>query len=118
MKNKELLVKQIEREQRYCDTHDVGTEEYDKSFKRLKILRDELMEVEKFETDSDRRERELVETKKDHRNKDIIEAVKVVGTGIVMPAIGLVFITKFEKDETFTSSLKRILDAFTPKRMN
>lgn len=118
MKNRDLLVKQIEREQRYCDTQEIGTEEYEKSFKRLKVLRDELMEVEKFEADSDRKDRDLSETKKDHRNKNIIEVVKVVGTGMVMPAIGFVVITAFEKDDSFTTSLKRTLDAFIPKRMN
>ena len=115
MKSKELLVKQIEREQRYCDTHDIGTEEYEKSFKRLVTLRGELMEVEKFETETERKKEELVENKKDHRNKNAIEVVKVVGTGIVMPLVGFVVVTAFEKDDSFTSALKRTVDAFIPK---
>lgn len=118
MKNKELLMKQIEREQRYCDTHDVGTDEYEKSFRRLVTLRNELMDVEKFEADNERKNRELAETQKDHKTKNVIEVVKVVGTGVIMPCIGFVVVTAFEKDDSFTSSLKRVVEAFVPKKIN
>lgn len=118
MKNKELLMKQIEREQTYCDNQDIGTKEYDDSFDRLVTLRKELADLEKTEAENDRRNRELAESKKDHFAKNAIEVAKFVGTGIVMPCIGFVVITAFEKDDSFTTSLKRTLDAFIPKRMN
>ena len=118
MNNKELLMKAIEREQAYCDTHDVGTDEYDNSFDRLMKLRKELADLEKTEAENERRTQELAETKKDRRVKNTIEVVKFVGTGIVMPCIGFVVVTAFEKDDSFTSSLKRVVDCFIPKRMN
>lgn len=118
MKSKEFLMKQLEREQRYCDTHDVGTDEYEKSFKRLVTLREELMDVEKFEADNERKNRELVENKKDHKTKNVIEVVKVVGTGMIMPCIGFVVVTAFEKNDSFTSSLKRVVESFVPKKVN
>ena len=118
MKTKELLMKQIEREQTYCDNHDIGSDEYKDSFKRLTILRKELADLEKTETEDKRKNRELVDTKKDRRTKNTIEAIKVIGGGIVMPAIGYVVLTAFEKEDSFTSSLKKVVDCFIPKRMN
>lgn len=117
MNNKELLMKQIEREQTYCDNHNIGTDEYDESFDRLMKLRKELAELEKIEAENDRKNRELADTKKDRRVKNAIEVAKFVGTGIVMPCIGFVVVTAFEKDDSFTSSLKRTIDCFVPKGM-
>ena len=118
MKQIELLTKQIEREQKYCDSQDVGTEEYEKSFKRLTVLRKELSDLEKSEAENERRNRELADSKKDRIVKNTLEGIKIVGTGIIMPCIGYVVVTAFEKDDTFTSSLKRVIDCFVPRRMN
>lgn len=115
MSNKELLMKQIEREQNHCDKQNVGTDEYDKSFDRLMRLRKELADLEKIEAENEIKNRELTESKKDKKVKNIIEAVKVVGTGIIMPCIGFVVVTAFEKDDSFTSSLKRTVECFIPK---
>lgn len=117
MKQKELLTKQIEREQKFCDAQTVDSEAYDRSFDRLTKLRKELAELEKMEADNDRKERELAETKKDRMAKNAIEVAKFVGTGIVMPCIGFIVVTAFEKDDSFTSSLKRVVDCFVPKQM-
>ena len=115
MKSKDLLMKQIEREQIYLDKQKIGTEEYEDSFNRLQSLRKELANIEKTEAELEMKKQELAESKKDKFAKNCIEVGKVVGTGMIMPAIGLVAITAFEKDDSFTSSLKRIIDSFTPK---
>lgn len=117
MDNRELLVKMIEREQKFCDGCDADTEEYDRSFERLAKLRKELADLDKAEAELARKERELVDCKKDRFAKNVIEVAKFVGTGIVMPCIGFVVVTAFEKDDSFTSSLKRVVDAFVPKGM-
>lgn len=117
MNNKYLLMKQIEREQAYCDKQEVGTEEYDKSFKRLTVLRGELACLEKTEAENERKDLELRNDKKDKRVKNTLEAVKIIGGGIIMPCIGYVVVTAFEKDDSFTSSLKRVVDCFVPKKL-
>lgn len=115
MKNKDLLMKELERMQKYCDHCNIGTEEYDDAFDKLMRLRKELAELEKNEAEIDRKNRELADAKKDRRVKNVLEGVKIVGTGIVMPCIGYVVVTAFEKDDSFTSSLKRVVDCFVPK---
>ena len=117
MNNKELLMKELERMQQYCDHCNIGTDEYDDAFEKLMKLRKELAELEKIEAENDRKNRELADTKKDRRAKNTIEVLKFVGTGIVMPCIGFVVVTAFEKDDSFTSSLKRTIDCFVPKGM-
>lgn len=118
MKTKELLKKQIEREQKYCDSKAIGTKEYEGSFRRLSTLRKELADLEKLEAENERKNREAANEKKDRIVKNTLEGIKIVGGGILMPAIGYVVVTAFEKDDSFTSSLKRVVDCFIPKRMN
>lgn len=118
MKNKELLMKQLEREQKYCDGCNIGTEEYEESFKRLSSLRKELADLERNEAENERRNREMAETKKDRIVKNTLEGIKIIGGGIIMPCIGYVVVTAFEKDDSFTTSLKKVVDCFIPKKMN
>lgn len=118
MNNRELLVKQIEREQKFCDAQEVDSEAYDRSFDRLIKLRKEFADLDKVEADNVRKEREMADCKKDRFAKNTIEVVKIVGTGIIMPCIGFVVVTAFEKDDSFTSSLKRVVEAFVPKKLN
>ena len=117
MKQKELLMKQIERERKYCDQYEVGTDEYVASFNRLSSLRKELAELEKTEAENERRNRELADAKKDRRVKNTLEGIKIIGGGIIMPCIGYVVVTAFEKDDSFTSSLKRVVDCFVPNKL-
>ena len=118
MKAKDLLMEKIEREEAYCLKQQIGTDEYDDSFHRLSSLRKELAEIEKTEAENERKVQEMTDAKKDRRVKNTIEAVKVVGTGIVMPCIGYVVVTAFEKDDSFTSALKSVVQCFVPKKMN
>ena len=118
MTPKELLMEAIEREKSYCDECTIGTEEYEDSFRRLSSLRKELADLEKAEAENDRRNREMKDVKKDRIVKNTLEGVKIVGTGIIMPCIGYVVVTAFEKDDSFTSSLKKIVDCFIPKKLN
>lgn len=99
MKNKKsLLVKLIEREEEHFDSCDVGSEEYNASLARLTKLREQL------------------DAQKDQKGKLVLEGVKVAG-GIVLPVIGWVVITAFEREDTLTSSLKKTVDCFLPRRL-
>lgn len=118
MKDKELVLQEIESEMAYRDSLEVGSEAYDKSCNRLTGLRKELADLEKTEAENDRRNREMAENKKDRRVKNTLEGVKIIGGGIIMPCIGYVVVTAFEKDDSFTSALKKVVDCFIPKKMN
>ena len=129
-----LLSEQIEREYEYLEDQEVGSEEYNASMKRLNILEDKFIELEKFESetvakskqvqlDSKRLELETEtkarlneDEKKDKRIKNILEGVKI-GTSIVMPIIGLVWITAAEKEITFCGALKGYASMFVPKKL-
>lgn len=101
---KTLLREQIEREYAHLGKHEPGTEEYCKSQERLNVLEDKMTDLEKFE-----------DNRKDRTVKNVIEGVKTAG-GIVLPVIGLVAITAFEKNDTFTTSLKGFVNCFIPKK--
>ena len=102
---KTLLREQIEREVQHIAELEVGTQEYNESMSRLNVLEDKLAELEKCDMD-----------RKDRKVKNIIEGVKTGGS-IVLPIIGLVAITAFEKSETFTTSLRGIVNCFIPKKL-
>ena len=116
MQIKNTLTMLIEREEEYCRGQEVGSEEYSKSFKRLLDLKKELETIEKFEIEQERKEREMKETKRDRITKNSIEVVKVGGS-IVLPLIGYVVVTAFEREETFTSALKGVINCFIPKKL-
>ena len=101
---KTLLREQIERESEHLSKLEVGTEEYCKSQDRLNILEDKMTDLVKFD-----------DTKKDRTIKNVIEGVKTAG-GIVLPVIGLVAITAFEKNDSFTTSLRGFVNCFIPKK--
>ena len=100
----DLLREQIERERTHLSGLTVGSEEYEETFQRLITLEDRMADLEKH-----------LEGKKDRTVKNVIEGVKVVG-GIALPLIGYVVVTAFEKDETFTSALKGVVNCFIPKK--
>lgn len=101
----ELLREQIERERGHLEGLTVGSEDYEKSFARLVELEDRMADWEKHQ-----------EGKKDRTVKNVIEGVKVAG-GIMLPLVGYVAVTAFEKNETFTSALKGVVNCFIPKKM-
>ena len=115
MKLRTLLNEQIERERTYLGDCEVGTEEYNESMKRLNTLDDKLADLEKTEAEAVRKDKQMREDKKDRLVKNVIEGVKVF-FGVVTPFIGLVAITAFEKDSTFTSALKGYVNCFVPKK--
>ena len=95
---KSLLVKLIKREEEYLDSCEVGTEEYNESLERLTKLQEQL------------------DAQKDQKSKIVVEGVKVAG-GIVLPVIGWVVITAFEREDTLTTSLKKTVDCFLPRKL-
>lgn len=116
MELKTLLREQIERELKYQRSHEVGTEEYNDSLRRLGTLEDKLAEVEKLESENVRKDVQMKEEKTDRLVKNIIEGVKVGGS-IVLPIVGLVAIMAFEKSETFTTSLRGFVNCFLPRKL-
>ena len=118
MKDKELVLQEIESLLAYREGLEIGSDAYDKVSNQLTGLRKELADLEKTEAENDRRNREMAENKKDRRVKNTLEGVKIIGGGIIMPCIGYVVVTAFEKDDSFTSALKKVVDCFIPKKLN
>lgn len=127
--DKTLLLNLIEREQTYFESQKPGSEEYVDSQARLMKLSNQLADLEKTETELKTTEEKLEITKaelevtkdvsvkenKDRLIRNILEGVKV-GSGIILPIIGLVAITAVEKDTTFTGSLREYTRYFLPKK--
>ena len=88
----------IERELEYYEKCAVGSEEYNTSQERLKGLEKQLAELD------------------DQTGRTVIEGVKV-GGGIALPIFGWIVITAFEKNDSLSSSLKKTIDCFIPKRL-
>lgn len=115
MELKTLLHEDIERERTFMQAQAVGSEEYNASFKRLCELENKLLELEKFESETTLKDEQLKDEKKDRTIKYVFEGVKIA-SGVVLPVIGLVCITAFEKNDTFTSALKGYINCFVPKK--
>ena len=102
---KTLLMELIEREKAHFAEQEVGSDEYCASQRRLMELEKQMAELEVNEHD-----------KKDKVIRNIYEGVKVA-SGIVVPFVGLVWITATEKETTFTGVLKEYTRYFLPKKM-
>ena len=127
--DKTLLLNLIEREQTYFESQKPGSEEYVDSQARLMKLSSQLADLEKTETELKTTEEKLelskaelevtkdvsVKENKDRLIRHILEGVKV-GSGIILPIIGLVAITAVEKDTTFTGSLREYTRYFLPNK--
>lgn len=116
MVSKELLMELIEKERLIMQGLEAGSEEYVKSLYRLMDLEKQLAESEKIELDVVLKENDMKEIKKDRLIKNILEGVKV-GSSIVIPFIGLVWITATEKDSTFTGTLREYTKYFLPNKL-
>lgn len=116
MKSKTVITALIEREHSHLTQQEAGSDEYNKSVYRLIDLNKELENIENSEMAALQKEQELAERKKDQRTKNIIEGVKV-GSGIALPLIGYVVVVAFEKEDTFTSALKSVVNCFIPKKL-
>ena len=107
--------------------------ELEKTGEKLEITKGELeisrekLEITKGELEISREKLELtkaelevtkdvsVKEDKDRLIRNVLEGVKV-GSGIILPIIGLVAITAVEKDITFTGSLREYTRYFLPKK--
>ena len=116
MVSKEALVKQIERVSKYMEGLEEGSEEYRSALYQLIDLEKQLAEIEKIEQDGELKKQDMSEIKKDRLVKNILEGIKV-GSGIVIPFIGLVWITATEKDNTFTGTLREYTKYFLPNKI-
>ena len=127
--DKTLLLNLIEREQTYFESQKPGSEEYVDSQSRLMKLSSQLADLEKTETELKTTEEKLelskaelevtkdvsVKENKDRLIRHILEGVKV-GSGIILPSLGLVAITAVEKDTTFTGALREYTRYFLPNK--
>ena len=126
MISKNHLMEQIERERTYLGKHDVGSEEYTSSWNRLMSMEKTLFEMEKTEQEALRKQLETerdteikqLEMSEEKKNKiigHVLEGVKI-GSGIVLPLVGLVWITASEKEITFTGALREYTKYLLPKK--
>lgn len=109
MANETTLKALIDREKKYCDTLEEGSEEYVSSTKRLIDLEKELSNIKKNEAEVDI-------ARESRKNGNIIEWAKI-GANVVLPLIGFVAIVAAEKEITFTGALRDITKSFLPKKM-
>ena len=116
MDAKTLVLKQIEREQGYLENQEVGTDEYGASLSRLINLEEKLADLEHFEFEAARKDEQTKNEKKDRFVNNVIEGCKFVIGGVVIPVVGLVWITATEKDTTFTGALRDYTRMFIPKK--
>ena len=113
--DKTLLLNLIERERIYFDEQKPGSEEYEKSQSRLMKLNTQLTDLEKAEADLKEVKDAAAKDQKDKLIRNILEGVKI-GSGIILPIIGLVGITAVEKDTTFTGALRGYTQYLMPKK--
>ena len=92
----------VEREKSYLLRQKVGSEEYDASLKRLMSLEKQVSDLEGAH--------------KDWISRTILESIKVGGS-VILPLVGLVWITAAEKEITFTGALREYTKYFMPKKM-
>lgn len=117
MSDRNLLMKQLEREQKYCDSQTIGSEEYVASFNRLTTLRKELADLEKHEDEIELKKQDMKSCKHDKIVKNVIEGVKVVGAGIIVPVGIAVGTMAMEKEGyTFTSLCKSVINQLISKK--
>lgn len=115
MISKSHLMEEIEKVREYLANHEVGSDEYNAAQNQLVTLEKLLFEMEKSEVEAERKQQEITDTKHSQVIGNILEGVKVAG-GIVLPLVGLVWITATEKDTTFTGALREYTKYFLPKR--
>lgn len=96
------LLELVEREKSYLLRQKVGSEEYDASLKRLMSLEKQVSDLEGAH--------------KDWVSRTILESIKVGGS-VILPLVGLVWITAAEKEITFTGALREYTKYFMPKKM-
>lgn len=116
MELKTLLLEQIKRENEYLRKQQVGTEDYVNSMYRINELESKLAEVEQFESDAARKDKQWKEEMTDRTIKNIIEGVKTA-SGFVMPMIGLFVILKWEETGSITTALRGYVNNFIPKKL-
>ena len=97
MSKKKRLMAMIIREREYYDSQPVGSDEYNESQERLKALEKQYAEL------------------CEQNSRTAIEGAKVVA-GVTLPIFGWVVVTAFEKNDSLTSSLKKVVDCFIPSK--
>lgn len=105
MKNKKLkltkmLKEMISREYDYLKEHEVGSDEYNASMRRLNELESKLAEIQKS------------------KSVTTLEYTKVL-TGLAVSCGGFVLsmvVLKFEETNTLRSALKSVVQSFIPKK--
>lgn len=115
MQTKTLLVKRIESENAYLETLEVGSKEYNESQDRLSKLLVMLNNLEQQEKEAAEKEQQAKIDKKDRLIRNVMEGVKI-GSGIVLPVVGLIGITAAERDISFTGALREYTKYFLPKK--
>lgn len=107
MVNETNLKDLIERERRYIDKLDIGSDEYVSSMKRLMDLEKLLSEIEKNEA----------ETKLAQKSRFMGDGIEIakLATGVLTTTFGLIYIVAQEREMTFTGAMRDITKCFLPK---
>lgn len=113
---------------------EVGSQEYKAVVTERDILLDKAMAIEKIHMEADlkqiqlddererfnieleRKEKQSKVEKRDRVIGHVLDGVKFVTTSVIIPVVGLVWITAAEKEITFTGALREYTKCFLPKR--
>lgn len=117
MSIKNLLVEEVESQMTQLHNMEVGSEKYKVAVNGISELVNKINEIEKLEVeeldkvekranDFDIRWREIEDEKKDRLVKNVLTGVSV-GGGLALAVWGTCVSMKFEKEDSFTSTLGR-----------
>ena len=117
MKTKTLLLERIELERNYLGEQKVGTKEYNESLNRLNTLLDKLTEIEKFESEIERKDRQVDDERKNRKVDKFIDVTKFSIGGIVVPVVMTLVILKWEETGSITTAMRTWITNNVPKKM-
>ena len=100
----------IEREKAYCDTLDVGSDEYKASVNRILDMEETLNKRQSTDNDRVAKQESLVEAQKARKWETGLKIGTTVVSGVAMPLLILAIGVKEEREINFTGVVKRFID--------
>lgn len=102
----------IEREKAYCDTLEVGSDEYKASLNRILDMEETLNKCQSNENDRVAKENSLVEAQKARKWETGVKIGTTVVTGVAMPLVILAIGVKEEREINWPQIVQRFMGAF------
>ena len=116
MKAIDNLRKRIEKETKYLESLELGSEEYDRSQHRLDRMTELLGKLEQEERDGDRKDEQLTRDSKSKKTELIMDVVKFAVGGVIIPVGMSVLVLKWEETGSITTALRSWITNNVPKK--